>query len=424
MRRHWGRPDEVLGALPAFLLHRFLPIAALGLLVLGSCSAKGATVTVAREQLFAIGYGPAEDQIDLFQVKGNESLLKTRLVMRDGVFYLSNGNAAKLVRFSSFGDVLSLIYNPESNPEPTIQMGSAGEKTGRLVSTYPFRAPGELAVDSSNMVYVEDRMPPERRIYDKDTGTLFDYAVFRFGKDGNYEDYLGQEGIGGTPFPYILGLYSTSGDDLVVVSVMQDSWLVHWFDSRGGLRNSLKIPRTALPKPGGDEGLLASLDRVVPDSAGRFVVMKVDYSREIVDSQTKSYSGIDYAGSWLYRMDVQSGTVTDRWEIPAVQEASKSSEALSGRKYSIVPEFLGVAGDRFFFVTIDEDSHTSISVLNRLTKSLERYAIEIAPDELYFNTMTLSKEGVISALLGTKYEARIVWWRFDKLVGFAGGGSR
>ncbi|MEI6875182.1 MAG: hypothetical protein WCL50_08645, partial [Spirochaetota bacterium] len=341
-----------------------------------------------------MGYGPAEDQIDLFQVEGSDSSLKTRLAMRDGVFYLSNGNAAKVVRFSSFGDVLSLIYNPDRGPEPSIQRGRAGERTGRSVASYPFRAPGEIAVDSSNRIYVEDRMPPERRVYDKDSGTLFDYAILRFGKDGNFEDYLGQEGIGGTPFPYLVGLYVTEGDDLVIVSVMQDAWLVHWFDAKGGLRGSLKILRSSLPKPVGEVNLLASLDRIIPDSKDRAIILKVDYSREIVDAQTKSHSGIEYAGSWLYRMDLLNGVMADRWEIPTIQQAAMNNENGPNRKSILVPELLGMASERFFFVTIDDESHTSIVVFNRLTKALQRYGIEIAPEELYFSTMTLSNEGV------------------------------
>lgn len=414
MRRR-PRSDRLF---PLVLLLGFLST---GLL---SCAGREAPGAVPREELFALSYGPAEDQIDLFQVEGIDSSLKTRLAMRDGVFYLSNGNAAKVVRFSSFGDVLSLIYNPERSPEPSIQKGKAGEKTGRSVATYPFRAPGEIAVDSANRIYVEDRMPPERRAYDKDSGTLLDYAILRFGKEGSFEDYLGQEGIGGTPFPYIVGLYVTEGDDLVIISVMQDAWLVHWFDNRGGLRGSLKILRDSLPKPGGEENLLASLDRIVPDSKSRAIILKVDYSREIVDPQTKSRSGIEYAGSWLYKMDLAKGSLTDRWEIPSIQQAAKKTDDGSARRFTLVPEFLGIAGDRFFFVTIDDDSHTSISVFSRLNRSMQRYSIEIAPEELYFSTMNLSNDGVLSALLGTKYEARIVWWRFDKLAALGGGLSR
>jgi hypothetical protein len=266
-------------------------------------------------------------------------------------------------------------------------------------------------------------MPPERRVFDRDSGALFDYAVLRFDKDGSFNDYLGQEGIGGTPFPYILGLFVTPNDDCVVISVIPNAWLVHWFDSRGFLRSSLKILRDSLPQPPNEENLLASLDRIVPDTTGRAAIFKIDYSREIVDRQTKSHSGIEYASSWIYRMDLVKGVISDRWELPAIQLNGKKPEDGGAPKYVLVPQFLGVAGDRFFFVNIDDESKTSISIFNRNTNGLQRYSIEIAPEELYFSTMALSPEGVISALLGTKYEARIVWWRFDKIIGLSAGSN-
>lgn len=367
-----------------------------------------------REQLFTLGYGPAEDQIDLFQVKGADGSKKTRMTMRDGVFYISNGPSAKVLRLSSYGDLLSLIYDPSRLEGQSPGAGRLGGGPQRSATAWPLAAPGEIAVDSTGTIYVEDRIPKDRRVTDAASGSLLDNVILRFDRNGAFRDYLGQEGVGGTPFPYILGVYCGEGDDLLVVSLLQDSWLVHWFDAKGSLRNSLKIPRDALPRLAGDEGYLANLEKIVPDSEGRAIILQVDYSREIVDPQTKSPSGIEYAGSWLYRMDLEKGSVTDRWEIPPLEEKSPGSEAGS-QAYSLVPELLGASGERFFLVTVDDQSRSSVAVLNRTNKGIERYPIDIGSDELYFNTMCLSPEGVLSALLGTKYEARVVWWRFDKL---------
>ena len=371
---------------------------------------------VPRERLFTLGYGPAEDQLNIFQVPGADGSRKTRMAMRDGVFYISNGPAAKVLRISSYGDILSIIYNPATNSGQAIRQGRFGGSSGRVATAWPLQAPGEIAVDSTGTIYVEDRMPKDRQVSDPATGSLFDKAVLRFDRDGNYRDYLGQEGIGGTPFPIILGIYTTSSDDLVIVSAMKDSWLVHWFDPKGGLRNSLKIPRDALPRLAGNEGLVASLEKIVPDSSGSAVILQVDYSREIIDPQTKSRSGMDYAGSWLYRMSLLKGSITDRWEIPPFQEnVPKGDDTGTSVKFPLIPALLGVAGDRFFFVTIDDQSRTSIAIFDRANKGMERFPIDIATDELYFNTMSLSADGVLSALLGTKYEARVVWWRFDRI---------
>ena len=407
--------ENTLSARPVRLAAALLALLAAA--ALSSCGGR-TSVAVGREQLFTLGYGPAEDQVDLFQLENSAGPLTTRIAMREGIFYVANGNGAKVVRFSSFGDVLSMLYNPERNPEPLLLKPSAGgEAAGRRAFQYPFRAVGEVAVDSRQTVYVEDRLPPERRVFDKEANSMLDYVVLRFDKDGQFLDYLGQEGVGGTPFPFIVGVWVTAGDDCVVVSVTQSAWLVHWFDPKGLVRHALKIRRDSLPQPAKDAGLIASLDRVVPDSAGKNLILKVDYYREGIDPSTKSSSGIEYAGSWAFRMDPSSAAISDRWEIPAETKTAKQGPDGSQARYVRIPEFLGVSGDRLFFITADDDGRSFLSIYDTGARDMKRYSIEIASDELYYSTLFLSPEGILCALLGTKYEARVVWWRFDKLLG-------
>jgi hypothetical protein len=326
-----------------------------------------------------------------------------------------------------------MIYNPDRAVEPlTIkpkkaqnpgQPGAKSEGAGRSAVPYPFRAVGEIAVDSNQTVYVEDRLPPERRVQDKDSLAILDYVVLRFGKGGQFLDYLGQEGVGGTPFPFIIGVYSTSSDDCVVVSVTEAAWLVHWFDYRGVVISSLRLRRDALPMPDKGQGLITSLDKIVPDPDGRSIIFKIDYYREAVDPATKSGSGVEYLSSIAYRMDIHGATISDRWTIPAVEKTAKSGQNGESVRYVRIPEFIGAAGKNLFFLTADDDGKTYLSTFDRISRAMNRYAIDIAPDELYYNSYFLSKEGILCALLGTKYEARVVWWRFDSILKGAAGGS-
>jgi hypothetical protein len=406
----------------------------LAALVLGSCAVREKpSVAMKREQLFALSYGPAEDQLDLFQIDRPQATQKTCFTMREGIFYIANGAGAKVVRFSSFGDPLSMIYNAERNLEPVVlkpvsakpaqpssPAPAESEGLGRKAVAYPFRSVGEVAVDSGQTVYVEDRLPSERRVQDKDSDTLLDHVVLRFGKDGQFIDYLGQEGIGGTPFPYILGIYTLASDDCVVVSMTQALWLVHWFDKGGILISSLKLRRDDLPRLEKGQDLIASLDKIVPDLTGSALLIKVDYYKEAIDPATKASAGVEFASSWTYRMDLRDGKYVDRWQIPAIEKTVKSPDGQSV-KYSRVPEFLGAAGRDFFFIYADDDGKTYVSTYDRTSRATTRYGIDIAADELFYNAYYLSRDGVLCALLGTKYEARIVWWRFDKLIAASAG---
>jgi hypothetical protein len=408
--------------MPAALL---LCVAAAVAAVLGSCSRKADSVAAERENLFALGYGTAEDQLDLFQLGNQRAPLKSRIAMREGIFYIANGNGAKVVRYSSFGDVLSMIYNPERNPEPLVLKaqpktaeGGAGPPgaAGRHAVPYPFRAVGELAVDSGQTVYVEDRLPPERRVQDKDSSGFLDYVVLRFGKDGQYLDYLGQEGIGGTPFPFIVGIYTTSSDDCVVVSMTESAWLIHYFDSRGVVISAVKLRRDGLPTLDGSRELIASLDRIAADPEGRGLFIKIDYYREGVDPSTKSDAGPKFASSWVYRMNPKDASFSERWEIPAEEKKVKSGSDGQTVLEVRVPQLIGAAGREFFLMSGDDEGRTYLSVYDRVARAMTKYSIDIAPDELYYTSFFLSKEGILCALLGSLREARIVWWRFDKLL--------
>jgi hypothetical protein len=397
--------------------------------LLSACGAgEKPSIAVKREQLFTLGYGPGEDQLDLFQVDGSQAPLKTTLFMSEGIFYIANGAGSRVVRFTSFGVPLSMIYNAEKNTDPIVlkpvaargaeSSGAAPDSggLGRNAVPYPFRAVGEIAVDSSQTVYVEDRLPPERRVQDKDSSSILDHVVLRFDKDGQFIDYLGQEGIGGTPFPYILGVYSVASDDCVVISMTQNGWLAHWFDKAGVLVRSLRLRRTELPLPDNGQGLIASFDKIVPDLAGRNLLVKVDYYRQAVDPTTKSPAGTEFASSWIYRLDLNDGKWAERWPIRALERTVKSADGQVA-KYSRIPSLLGAAGRDFFFIYADDDGKTYVSTYDRTTRETASYSIDIAPEELYFNAFYLSREGVLSALLATKDDARIVWWRFDKLIG-------
>jgi len=383
----------------------------------GSCSNRNDKVqTVKREALFSLGYGTLEDQVDLFRVEGMAPPLKTRIAMRDGIFFVSNGNGAKVLTLSSFGDLLSMVYNPERNPPPVVLTVPGGVSSGRSARPYPFLAPGEIAIDSQKHVYVEDRLPEDRRAFDTDTDTALEYAVLRFSTDGEFIDFLGQEGVGGTPFPVITGVYVTAQDDCVVVSMTRQDWLVYWFDSRGLVKSTIRIRRDSLPLPD-DRDLIPSLDRIYPDPDGDGLFLKVDYYSESIDPATKTRSGINYDRAFVYRMDSRTAVYTDKYEIlPYEPEKTRGQEDSPPRVW----EFLGAAkGRNLFFTTTDEAENTYVAVYQAATKSLKRFSIQIDPDELQYTTLVLSPDGILCALMGTRFEARIVWWRFDRVL--AGG---
>ena len=75
-----------------------------------SCE-KGKSSSLAREDLFKLSYGKMEDQLDIVQNPGTPFDTGTKIVMRNGFFYIMNHYAGKLMKFNSYGDIVELYYN-------------------------------------------------------------------------------------------------------------------------------------------------------------------------------------------------------------------------------------------------------------------------------------------------------------------------
>lgn len=384
---------------------------------LAACSDDRTITSIKREQLFTLGYGVLEDQLNLFNLEGKAPPQKTRLAMRDGIFFVSNGNAAKVMTLSSFGDLLSMVYNPERNPPPlTLRDAAEGaDAQGRIARPYPFATPGEIAVDSRRTIFVEDKVPDGRRSYDESMKASLEYVVLRFSREGEYQDYLGQEGVGGTPFPTLSGLYISAADECVVVSVTGVGWTAFRFDQRGSLASKLTVRRDDLPVPPGEAGAIASADGMIcaPDGAG--LILKIDYFHEKIDKETRSQSGIEFSSSWAWVMDGDSGVYVDSYELPAFESVSaiKAGETPILRAWQLT----GSAAGTLFLSAADEDGATYYGLFDLGSKTTRRFSLRIDPEELRYTAFSLSPDGILSALLGSPYEARFVWWRFDKVIG-------
>jgi len=395
---------------------RFLSASVLlAVLLLASCADKPVP-SLDRENLFQLSIGRMEDQIDLFRLEGRARPRKTRLAMRDGIVYLSDGNGAKVVSYTSYGDLLSMIYDAESNPPPINLRTDFAETevVTRRASAYPLNEAGEIAVNSRKEIFVEDRVPAERRTYDAERRTMLDSVVLRFGGDGRFIEYLGQEGIGGTPFPLITGLYVSAYDELVVVCRHVIGWNVYWFDPEGNLLYLVLIERDDLPLPEGRRSK-PSLDKIIPAVDDRKVYLKVDYYKDTVDDSTNTRSGIGYDGSILWTLDVKTGAYSEPREVPVLERVEV--DGVTRTQTELISSFLGVAKGGKFFFSAPEDGGYALILLAAGSPERKRGFIRVDPEELVFNSFFLSDDGILSALLASEFEAKIVWWRTDRLIG-------
>jgi len=359
-----------------------------------------------------------EDQIDLFLYEGNLSNRKTSIYMRDGLFYIANGNSSKVMEFSSYGDLIFLLYNPERNPEPVslIVKGDQEANSTRMAVSYPFTNIGALVVDSQKRIYIEDEVPVERQVKDKELDVILNRLIYRFDRHGGFIDYIGQEGVGGTPFCYIESIQITEADELVVICRTMGKWLIFWFSSAGNLLYDVEIDQEHLPLP--DEEAIASLAKIFADLKDPVLHLMLYYYREKVDEETKAKSTVSNFAARIYRLNLETGSYEEGYI--AVSHNGERIERIGSREVSVDNpsyELIGLNNLGFYYLMRREGSNLfQLLLLTQSGKVVVRRRLVLEDSDLYFKALNLSISGILYALLGEERGVKVIWWRSDRLA--------
>jgi len=386
-------------------------------LVFFSCS-EPVIQELSREELFTLKLGKMEDQIDLFLYDGTLSNWNTSVYMRDGLFYIANGNSSKVMEFSSYGDLLFLLYNPERNPEPVslIVKGDQEANSTRMAVSYPFNNIGSLVVDSQKRIYIEDEVPAERQVKDKELDVMLNRLIYRFDRHGKFIDFIGQEGVGGTPFCYIESIQITEADELVVVCRSMGKWLIFWFSSAGNMLYEVEIDQKHLPLP--DEEAIPSLSKIFADLKDPVLHLMLYYYREKVDEATKVKSTVSNFAACIYRLNLETGRYEEGYV--AVPHNGERIERIGSSEISVDNpsyELIGLNNLGFYYLMRRESNNLFQFLL--LTKSgkvaVRRYLV-MEDSDLYFKALNLSASGILYSLLGEERGVKVTWWRSDRLA--------
>jgi hypothetical protein len=397
-----------------------LAAAGMSVLLLSGCQKKGIEELVSSE-LFSLTFGKMEDQLDLFQFEAAKVVRKNTVCMRDGWFYVANGNAGKIMVFSSYGDLIFLLYNPQTNPAPTV-LGPVDQGSGNEVSTrgsvaYPFVDIGEIAVASDKTLYVEDAVAEAKEVKDADRGVILSRVIQRFDRKGKPLGYIGQEGIGGTPFPYVSALHVAAGDQLVVVCRLPQTWEVFWYSRDGVLLHQVELDNKNLPvQPA--KGVTPVLVNILPDLQSPVLYLVIYSYRVSTDPGAVETPAQDGVVGRAYKLDLRTGQYDSSFvEFP--QNLPRRER--SGLKTTEIPsppsELVGVSSSGYFYLLAYTDTNLyTLSILDPTGKVRAQRRMVIEDSELIYRDTHLSSTGIVYGLLADRTRAHISWWRSDMLL--------
>lgn len=385
-------------------------------LIFTACT-KAAAGKLEREDLFSIKYGNFEDQLDMFHLSSPYIRPDSQLAMDDGIFYISNSSAGKIMKLTSFGDLLALYYNPEKNPPPTFIDTAQTEKiTTRRAVTYSLNHPTYLAVTPNKHLFVVDTVNDDRIEYDQTENLALRDMVLHFNEVGECIDTVGQEGIGGTPFPPIEGLYSDSGNGIVVVCRTEHAVRIYWYNAEGSLLYKIPVALNGLPSPySTDVKIFSSLEKVVPDFSEKLLYFKIDYYRENIDSGTNVSAGISYDKSCLYIFNIETRRFERKIDIAPYEDSENTGTGT--HHFKKVYGFTGIAAHNWCFLTTPRPDGYILKLIDLNSNKIYTRTLTVSADELVYNAFHLSQDGMLSALIAGNEDAKIVWWRTNEITG-------
>lgn len=374
------------------------------------------------EQLFSLQYGKMEDQLELF-LDGSAVTRKTRLAMRGGLFFIASGYGNRIMEFTSYGDLLKLYYNPAENPRPVMLQSGDDEVrlTNRRAYEYDFNVVGEVAVTSDNTLLVEDQVPDRVAVFDEELGVRLNRVVVRLDRSGNQIDYLGQQGVGGDFLPYIRQIDVTADDEIVVVTTAPPRSIVFWYAADGTLLRRIEITPDTLPVPE-EVGALPILESIHADHELRRLYAKVNYYVSDAVGEEAGASAVDRLMSRIYWIDIDDGSYEGFVDVPANVKRDDVLGAF-GDEEEFYYEFVGAAsGEHLFLLSQESRTRSTLLILHTSGKVVRRRALDIDYDDLVIRDLHLSHSGILSALIATREQVDIVWWRTDRL--FEGRSTR
>ena len=398
------RESQSAGAFTRVML---LPILLFGLCTLPLLFSCSGVQGVESLHLFSIDIGRSEDQLDLVQRETLPFKNEINIVVRDGLIYVSDGVAGKIMRFNSYGDLLMLLYDARINPVPVLVSTDPGDGrvANRTARSFEFEGLGDFDVAVSGDLFVQDKVSESDVLIDEETGIYKRFVVRRFSPDGTPKGYIGIGGIGGSPFPFIHEISAGEDEELVVVSRTPSEWLIFAFDDQGEASSTLRITPGDLPLPA--DANVVSIGTIIPDS--RTLYVEADYYND-------SAGDVTFVTTQILVVDPVDGVVDAIVRLPKVFSEANTPRSTES-SYEVMYELLGAAGELIYCLAPIAEGLYRLLVINVAGATEFLGLISIADREALLRTFHLSADGLLTALVAEPLGAKILAWRFDEIAG-------
>lgn len=379
-----------------------------------SCG-EGDSTFLKKDSLFKLYYGKMDDQIDI----SSGSSLPAVIKMADGIIYIMNSNLKKVMKFTSFGDLLAVIGETGTDGNSIIPNTSPeDEKISNIKAVFfPFNNPEYIAVNNSQQIYVSDLLPAERHEWDDNEKIMLSNIIYRFDSNCNFIDSIGQDGKGGIPFPFIENIQINSNEDIIVTSITPSKKIVYWLNKEGVPLYKIELADTAAPLPNNDNEFQPSIETIRIPKDDFLLYIKTDYYKKTTDASGITQSDIDFYKSYINVLDIRSSSYTEMIEIPKVFTAPDSRNNFLEQRFEILYDFINIIDNKHIFLSsIINNENLQILVLGTNGTVTSQARLKIDFPTSYFIVTDMNSEGILTILNGSNTDASVEWARTDLLL--------
>lgn len=388
-------------------------------LILFSCNKPETTKQLKREDLFSLYYGNFENELNLSKMDRSSYSL-VNFCLNNGIFYISNALGQKIIKTSFYGDLLSVYYNPKTNPRPHFYTESKphAEKDEQNAGTrtaieYPFKNCTFLQVNELEHLYVVDSVPNERIQFDSEENIALTNVILHFDEYGHFIDYIGQEGLGGTPFANIVSLSTNSKNEIIAVSKTLKSTKVFWFNCDGVLLSKIDLKNENLPfYYDKTEKFFMNIDGVFPSYEKDEIFLKIDYYVEHFDDITKASIGVNYDKSSIYKIALSEGVFEHVQDVLPFKDIANDEVTPIEKVYIL----LNVCKNDLAFLMVQTQNSYSVLVLDLNTGKNKRFNLELKSENLLYRTFYVTKDYMLAGLFATEDKVTFSVWKIQDFV--------
>mgnify|MGYP004451059575 FL=1 len=157
-----------------------------------------------------------------------------------------------------------------------------------------------------------------------------------------------------------------------------------------------------------------TVENVIPDPVSYKLYVQINYYSTYVDEDSKVQSGVNYVQTLLYPLNIESGVYEEPVTIPPYEESVVSD--YSRLTYRIPYDFLGVTKNGWKFFIVKTGEGFNIEMIQSENQRILHRQFKVDHNNMLYDAMSLSQDGIITALYLENEKARVVWYRTDNLI--------